>query len=140
MKRLHMICNAHLDPYWQWDWDEGAAAAISTYRTAADLCEEFDGFVFNHNEVILYRWIEEYEPALFARILESDSALYQEYVDRDRVLGDLRRHLAGADLAEKVCRYVTIETWLRQVYEGKRPTVDADEADFGPDAWSGMSD
>ena len=65
---LHLICNAHLDPVWLWEWEEGAAAAISTFRTAADLCEEFDGFVFNHNEVILYQWVEEYEPALFARI------------------------------------------------------------------------
>ncbi len=40
----------------------------STFRAAADLCEEFDGFVFCHNEALLYEWVEEYEPALFARI------------------------------------------------------------------------
>ncbi|MBI4580413.1 MAG: alpha-mannosidase [Planctomycetes bacterium] len=67
-KRVHLICNAHLDPVWLWEWEEGAAEAISTFRTAADLCEEFPGFVFNHNEVTLYKWVEEYEPGLFARI------------------------------------------------------------------------
>ncbi len=67
MKTLHLICNAHLDPVWLWDWEEGAAAAISTFRSAADLAEEFD-FIFCHNEAILYQWIEEYDPALFARI------------------------------------------------------------------------
>ncbi len=28
MKALHLICNAHLDPVWQWDWNEGATAAL----------------------------------------------------------------------------------------------------------------
>lgn len=68
MSEIHLICNAHLDPVWQWEWEEGAAAAVSTFRAAADFCEEFDDFVFCHNEVLLYRWIEEYEPALFERI------------------------------------------------------------------------
>ncbi len=65
---VHLVCNAHIDPVWQWEWEEGACEAISTFRTAADLCEEFEGFVFNHNEAILYKWIEEYEPELFKRI------------------------------------------------------------------------
>ncbi len=67
-KNIYLICNAHIDPIWLWTWQEGAAAAISTFRTAADFCEDFDGFVFNHNEAILYEWIEEYEPELFERI------------------------------------------------------------------------
>ena len=25
---LHLICNAHLDPVWQWRWEEGCAAAL----------------------------------------------------------------------------------------------------------------
>ena len=68
MAEIHLICNAHIDPVWQWEWEEGAAAAVSTFRAAADFCEEFDDFVFCHNEALLYRWIEEYEPELFARI------------------------------------------------------------------------
>jgi len=68
MKKIHLISNAHIDPVWQWEWEEGAAEAISTFRTAADLCEQFDGFIFNHNEAKLYMWVEEYEPELFGRI------------------------------------------------------------------------
>ena len=68
MKELHMICNAHLDPVWLWQKPEGIAEAISTFRVAADFCEEFDGFVFNHNESVLYEWVEENEPELFERI------------------------------------------------------------------------
>ena len=62
-----MICNAHLDPIWQWTWDEGIAAAISTFKSAADLADEFD-FIFCHNESLLYEAIEKYAPDLFARI------------------------------------------------------------------------
>ena len=68
MKKLHLLCNAHIDPVWLWQRNEGIAAALSTFRTAADLCEEYDGFVFNHNEALLYEWVEEHEPQLFARI------------------------------------------------------------------------
>ena len=34
---IHLLCNAHLDPVWLWEWEEGAAEALSTFRTAADL-------------------------------------------------------------------------------------------------------
>ena len=53
-KKLHLLCNAHLDPVWQWEWEEGAAEALSTFRIAADFCEEYDKFVFCHNEALLY--------------------------------------------------------------------------------------
>ena len=36
-----MICNAHLDPVWLWDWEEGIAAALSTFRIAAKFCREY---------------------------------------------------------------------------------------------------
>lgn len=65
---VHLICNAHLDPVWLWRWEEGVAEAISTFRVAAEFCEAYEGFVFNHNEVILYQWVEQYEPQLFKRI------------------------------------------------------------------------
>jgi len=68
MKKLHLLCNAHLDPAWLWRWNAGLAEAISTFRVAADFCEAYEGFVFNHNEAVLYEWIEEHEPQLFARI------------------------------------------------------------------------
>ncbi len=67
-KRVHLVCNAHLDPVWLWHWEDGLTETLSTFRTAADFCEANDGFVFNHNESLLYAWVEEYEPQLFRRI------------------------------------------------------------------------
>lgn len=67
-KRIFLVSNAHLDPVWQWEWDEGASAAVSTFRTAARFCREYDGYVFCHNEGILYEWVREYEPKLYEQI------------------------------------------------------------------------
>ncbi|MBM3312519.1 MAG: alpha-mannosidase, partial [Candidatus Aminicenantes bacterium] len=66
--RVHLLANAHLDPVWLWEWPEGAGAALSTFRTAAEFCERDRTFVFCHNEAVLYEWVEEYEPSLFRRI------------------------------------------------------------------------
>lgn len=63
-----MLCNAHLDPVWLWQRREGMAEAISTFRVAAKFCTEYDGFIFNHNESVLYEWVEENEPELFEEI------------------------------------------------------------------------
>lgn len=66
--RIHLICNAHLDPVWQWRWEEGCAETLSTFRTAVQLLHEYPDFIFNHNEAILYQWVLKYDPDLFAEI------------------------------------------------------------------------
>ena len=58
-KKFHLIANAHLDPVWQWDWNEGASAALATFYSAAELADEYD-YIFCHNEALLYEYIEEF--------------------------------------------------------------------------------
>ena len=65
---VHLICNAHLDPVWQWRWDEGASEALATFRNAVDILDEHPSLVFCHNEAVLYQWAERLDPALFAAI------------------------------------------------------------------------
>jgi alpha-mannosidase len=103
---IHLLCNAHIDPVWLWEWEEGAAEAISTFRTAADLCEAYDGFVFNHNEVILYRWVEEFEPALFARV--------------QRLVREGRWHIMGGRYLQPDCNMPSGESFVRQIIAGRR--------------------
>lgn len=105
-RSIHLICNAHLDPVWLWEWEEGAAAAISTFRTAADLCEETGTYIFNHNEVILYRWVELYEPELFARI--------------QRLVKQGRWHIMGGWYLQPDCNMPSGESFVRQVLLGRR--------------------
>ncbi|MFC1735010.1 glycoside hydrolase family 38 C-terminal domain-containing protein [Candidatus Hydrogenedentota bacterium] len=106
MQSVHMICNAHLDPVWLWEWEEGAAEALSTFRVAAEFCEQFDGFVFNHNEVILYQWVEEYEPALFKRI--------QKLVKKGKW------HIMGGWYLQPDCNMPCGESFVRQIMLGRR--------------------
>jgi len=65
---VHLICTAHLDPVWQWRWEEGAAEALSTFAAALEILGERPDLVFCHNEAVLYRWVEELDPALFRAI------------------------------------------------------------------------
>ena len=68
-KKIHLICNAHIDPIWQWDWQEGVSATLSTFRSAVKLADKYD-YIFCHNEVTVYKYAEEYDPELFEKIKE----------------------------------------------------------------------
>lgn len=125
-KHVHLVSNAHLDPVWLWEWEEGAAEALSTFRTAADLCEAFDTYVFNHNEVVLYQWVEEYEPALFARI--------QQLVQAGKW------HIMGGWYLQPDCNMPSGESFVRQALAGRhyfwekfgvKPTVAINFDPFG---------
>ena len=104
-KKIHLVCNSHIDPVWLWEWEEGAGEALSTFRTAADLCREFPSFVFNHNEAILYRWVEEYEPALFRRI--------------QQLVRCGRWHIMGGWHLQPDCNMPSGESVVRQILLGK---------------------
>ncbi len=66
--RVHLICNAHLDPVWQWRWTEGCSEAIATFRNAVEIIHEYPELIFNHNEAILYQWVQKYDNRLFREI------------------------------------------------------------------------
>ncbi|MEN8255160.1 MAG: glycoside hydrolase family 38 C-terminal domain-containing protein [Verrucomicrobiota bacterium] len=104
-KTIHLLCNAHLDPVWLWEWQEGAAEALSTFRTAAELCEENESFVFNHNEAILYKWVQQYEPSLFKRI--------------QKLVRQGRWHIMGGWYLQPDCNMPSGESFVRQILMGK---------------------
>lgn len=105
MKRLHLLCNAHLDPAWLWEIEEGMGEALSTFRIAADFCEQYEGYVFNHNEVILYEWVEQYDPALFERI---------------RTLVEAGKwHIMGGWYLQPDCNMPSGESFVRQMLAGR---------------------
>src|SRR3972149_3992688 len=103
---VHLICNAHIDPIWMWQWEEGAREAISTFRTAADFLEEFPDFVFNHNESLLYEWVEEFDPTLFDRI--------------QRLVKAGRWNISGGWYLQPDCNMPGGETFVRLIATGRR--------------------
>ncbi|MDO4292903.1 MAG: glycoside hydrolase family 38 C-terminal domain-containing protein [Eubacteriales bacterium] len=106
MKNIHLICNAHLDPVWLWRWQEGCTEALSTFRTAEKLTDEFPGFVFNHNEAILYQWVKENEPALFERI--------------QRKVREGKWKIMGGWYLQPDCNMPSGESIIRNISEGRR--------------------
>ena len=46
MGTLHMIGNAHIDPVWLWQWQEGFHEVHATFRSALDRMKEYDDFLF----------------------------------------------------------------------------------------------
>ncbi|UCF99772.1 MAG: hypothetical protein JSV89_09595, partial [Spirochaetaceae bacterium] len=110
MRILHLVCNAHLDPVWLWKWEEGAAEALSTFRTAADFCETYDGFVFNHNEALLYEYIEDYDPSLFGRI--------------QKLVAQGKWHIMGGWYLQPDCNMPAGESFVRQILHGHHYFLD----------------
>ncbi|HQM96378.1 MAG TPA: glycoside hydrolase family 38 C-terminal domain-containing protein [Clostridia bacterium] len=105
MKNLHLVCNAHIDPVWLWELEEGIAETLSTFRVCAQFCEEYDGFIFNHNEALLYQWVEKYEPSLFKRI--------------QKLVAEKKWHIMGGWFIQPDCNIPSGESFVRQILEGR---------------------
>ena len=103
MKELHLICNAHLDPVWQWDWNEGATAALATFYAAVDIADEYD-YIFCHNEALLYEFVEKYDPSLFERIKSLVKAG--------------KWHIMGGWVVQPDCNVPSGEGFVRQIESG----------------------
>ena len=101
----HLICNAHIDPIWQWDLPEGVSATLSTFYSAAKLCDEFD-YIFCHNEVTVYKYVEEYAPELFEKIRQLVKAG--------------KWHIMGGWYLQPDCNMPSGESFVRQIREGQR--------------------
>jgi len=103
---VHLICNAHLDPVWQWRWEEGASEALATFRTAVEILNGHDRLIFCHNEAVLYQWVERYDPALFREI--------QKLVRKGRWA------ISGGWYLQPDVNLPGLESIIRQIAEGRR--------------------
>lgn len=101
---VHLIANSHIDPMYMWQWEEGVAEALSTFRSAVELCETHGEFVFNHNEAYLYDWIRQLDPGLFARI--------------QRMVAAGRWHPMGGWYVQPDCNLPSGESFVRQILAG----------------------
>ena len=105
MKKLHLVCNSHIDPVWLWNKDEGINAALSTFTSAIRLLEE-KRYIFCHNESILYEYVEKVAPDLFKKI--------KEHVQK----GDWQ--IIGGWYIQPDCLMPAGETFVRNTRIGKR--------------------
>ena len=101
---VHLICNAHLDPVWQWRWEEGFGEALSTFGTAVRMLHQHKQLIFNHNEAVLYRWVEQNDPALFRQI--------------GRLVREGRWCIAGGWYLQPDANLPGTESFIRHIAEG----------------------
>jgi len=105
-KKLHMIGNAHLDPVWLWQWQEGFQEAKATFRSALDRMKESDDFLFTSSSAAIYEWVENNDPAMFEEI-------------RSRV-AEGRWHIVGGWWIQPDCNIPGGESFVRQGLYGQR--------------------
>lgn len=105
-KKMYMIGNAHIDPVWLWNWQEGFQEIKATFRSALDRMKEFDDFVFTCSAASYYQWVEENDPEMFEEI-------------RTRV-AEGRWVLAGGWWIQPDCNAGCGESYVRQGLYGQR--------------------
>lgn len=104
--RLYLIGNAHIDPVWLWDWNEGFHEVHATFRSALDRLTEFDDFKFAASSAAFYEWIEAMDPAMFAEIQQR--------------VREGRWELVGGWWIESDCNIPGGESFVRQALYAQR--------------------
>ncbi|MCZ7575222.1 MAG: hypothetical protein M5U01_42270 [Ardenticatenaceae bacterium] len=105
-KVLHMIGNAHLDPVWLWQWQEGFQETKATFRSALDRMKEYDDFIFTSSTAAKYEWIEKNDPQMFEEI-------------KARV-AEGRWQIVGGWWVQADCNLPGGESFVRQALYGQR--------------------
>ncbi|MCL6446366.1 MAG: hypothetical protein K6T83_23450, partial [Alicyclobacillus sp.] len=103
---LYMIGNAHIDPVWLWQWQEGFQEVKATFRSALNLLKEFDDFVFVSSSAAFYEWVEQSDPEMFEEI-------------RQRI-AEGRWEVVGGWWIQPDCNIPGGESFVRQGLYGQR--------------------
>ncbi len=103
---LHMIGNAHIDPVWLWQWQEGFHEVMATFRSALDRMKEYDDFIFTSSSAAFYEWVENSDPQMLEEI-------------RQRV-SEGRWQIVGGWWIQPDCNIPCGESFVRQALYGQR--------------------
>lgn len=98
--------HAHIDLAWLWPVAETRRKARRTFSTQLWLMENYKDFVFNQSSAQAYKWIEEDDPALFARIQQAVKNGQWEPV--------------GGSWVEPDSQVTGGEAYVRQLFYGQR--------------------
>ncbi len=105
-KKSYLIGNAHIDPVWLWDWQEGCAEVRNTFRSALDRLNETDEWIFTSSSACYYAWVEKIDPDMFEEI-------------RRRVK-EGRWSIVGGWWVQPDCNLPSGESFCRQSLYGQR--------------------
>ena len=105
-RKLHMIGNAHIDPVWLWQWQEGFHEVRASFRSALDRMKEYPDFTFVASSAAFYEWVEELDPTMFAEIQQR--------------VKDGRWGIVGGWWVEPDCNIPAGESFVRHSLYGQR--------------------
>lgn len=105
-KKFYYVGNAHLDPVWQWRWQEGSTEAKATIRSALDRMKEFPNFKFVCAGSSVFKWIETFDPDMFCEI--------QDRVKEKRFI------IVGGMFVQPDCNLPSGEGFVRQTLYAQR--------------------
>jgi len=103
---LYMIGNAHLDPVWLWQWQEGYAEIKATFQAALDRMNEFDDFTFTCGSIGQFEWVEKNCPKMFEEIV--------------RRVGEGRWNIVGGWWVQPDCNSPSGESFVRHSLYAQR--------------------
>ncbi len=98
--------HAHIDLAWLWPVAETRRKARRTFSTQLWLMDNYKDFVFNQSSAQAYKWIEEDDPELFARIKQA--------------VADGRWEPVGGMWVEPDSQVTGGEAYVRQLFYGQR--------------------
>jgi alpha-mannosidase len=104
--KLAMTGHAHIDLAWLWPVAETRRKGRRTFSNVLDLMNRYEDFRFNQSSAQLYAWIEEDDPALFARVSER--------------IAEGRWEPVGGSWVEPDCQVTGGEAFVRQLFYGQR--------------------
>ena len=105
-KKLYLIGNAHIDPVWLWQWQDGFHETKATFRSALDRMNEYADFVFVSSSAAIYEWVEQSDPQMFAEIQQR--------------VAEGRWKIVGGWWIEPDCNIPSGESFVRQGLYGQR--------------------
>ena len=120
-KKLHMIGNAHLDPVWLWNWQEGFQEVKATFKSVLDRMNEDEAFVFTCSSAAFFEWVEKNNPAMFEEL--------KKRVQEGRI------ELVGGWWVQPDCNIPAGEGLIRQGLYGQRYFLEK----FGKTATTGYN-
>ncbi len=103
---FHLLGHAHLDMAWLWPLAETWEVGERTFRSVLKLQQEFPDLIFGHTSPVLYQWIEEHRPELFADIRQA--------------VKNGRWELLGGMWVEPDVNLISGESLVRQLLYGQR--------------------
>ena len=104
--KIHLIANAHIDPVWLWEWQEGYSETLHTCEFIAELLNEHPELTFTRSSASSYLWIEECAPDLFKKI--------------KKLVKEKRWIISGPWWEQPDCNIPSGESFVRQSLYGKK--------------------